>query len=77
MLQLEAPAYVKQGDNLSMHCGFDLEGKTLYRYLYTSALVGPLMTRTEIQMMSYIPLSTLKYKVQNIFLQYKMVPQSV
>ena len=36
VLQLEAPAYVKLGDSLSMHCSFDLEGKTLYRYLYTS-----------------------------------------
>ena len=31
VLQLEAPAYVKLGDSLTMHCGFDLEGKTLYR----------------------------------------------
>ena len=32
VLQLEAPAYVKLGDSLSMDCSFVLEGKTLYRY---------------------------------------------
>ena len=32
VLQLEAPAYVKLGDSLTMQCGFHLEGKTLYRY---------------------------------------------
>ena len=32
MLQLEAPAYVKYGDQIHLKCDFDLGGKTLYRY---------------------------------------------
>ena len=31
MLQLEAPAYVKYGDEIHLKCDFDLGGKTLYR----------------------------------------------
>ena len=31
VLQLEAPAYVKYGDEIHLKCDFDLGGKTLYR----------------------------------------------